>query len=225
MASINCFLKCIVERFLTKPMCWIRYVKCELNDAQRASIASRNKFGKLVYNSHDKEWKYEKRWFCRTRTTIRTKYTREWVLFWTTRKPKTRSRKWGAIRNSLNPQILKTRVSKILKSVKLNQPLFRNFEFWGFQIPRFEALRSRTSKRGIQKIRGLGSKRAEDFRETRVLRIFYFVCFDCYGTSAHVNSDVGVNSDVFLIRSRQLLHTKVTKRHVVALSRRSIIKR
>ena len=151
MASINCFLKCIVERFLTKPMCWIRYVKCELNDAQRASIASRNKFGKLVYNSHDKEWKYEKRWFCRTRTTIRTKYTREWVLFWTTRKPKTRSRKWGAIRNSLNPQILKTRVSKILKSVKLNQPLFRNFEFWGFQIPRFEALGSRNSKRGIQK--------------------------------------------------------------------------
>ena len=101
MASRNCFLKCIVERFLTKPMCWIRYVKCELNDAQRASIAVRNKFGKLVHNSYDKEWKYEKRWFSRTRTTIRTKYTRKWVLFWTTRKPKTRSRKRGAIRNSL----------------------------------------------------------------------------------------------------------------------------
>ena len=30
---------------------------------------------------------------------------------------------------------------EFLKLVKPNQPLFRNFEFWGFQIPRFEALR------------------------------------------------------------------------------------
>ena len=41
----------------------------------------------------------------------------------------------------------------------------------------------------FEKPRGLGSKRAEDFRKNRVLRNFYFVCFDCKaGPYVHRNS-------------------------------------
>ena len=87
-----------------------------------------------------------------------------------------------------NPQILKRRryvaVPKILEMKPQNLRFVTShfFVIWSFEVFKFLVLKP--SDRGLQneesrKTRGLGSKRAEDFRKTHVLRIFYFVCFDC----------------------------------------------